>query len=432
MGAGGDPLPPGDPLSRPRLSGQGRDSIGANATAAGAAADASATAAGSQRKPQVLAYRARLRIGSIVLHFRAKGLRPGTFLFLATPGNWKRRSGDAFSSTITTNPGDGPIGEPGTGVRHNVEATANGPNGQADGTAGVRGSLVNATLAEGTSTGRIHQQQQKQQQQSSVVAYNGRHCPGDGRGGDAEENALGRWLTDESAPLSQALGTPWTEEYVTGGTVRSVDQATELTAALTPDEEVGIAVAEASTILTTAMTPMRLSETGTGPRAGPAITTEAHTSLSGRHQPPCEFDTKINPCGKRVECESDWLSSVHKAAPTWPTLPHGDHVNGRRQPTSTRRTRSVTLWLMPAGQAPIPSLCCGVCGSSWETDAFRRGFRVYHLVVANNASLVWYLRKRFSEFLALHAALVREGTGEGYGGGGGDGVCEDGSVPVDK
>lgn len=38
---------------------------------------------------------------------------------------------------------------------------------------------------------------------------------------------------------------------------------------------------------------------------------------------------------------------------------------------------------------------------------------MYHIAVANNASLVWYLHKRFSEFLALHAALSGNGSGGG-------------------
>lgn len=69
----------------------------------------------------------------------------------------------------------------------------------------------------------------------------------------------------------------------------------------------------------------------------------------------------------------------------------------------------VVLRLMPARQAPIPSLCCGVCGVSLETSAIgttrSKSYRVYHLVVANN-TMVWYVRRRFSEFLTLHKALL--------------------------
>ncbi|CAM9880168.1 unnamed protein product, partial [Hapterophycus canaliculatus] len=76
--------------------------------------------------------------------------------------------------------------------------------------------------------------------------------------------------------------------------------------------------------------------------------------------------------------------------------------------------------MMPSGHSPLPPLCCGVCGCSWEKDGFGRGFRVYHIAVANNASLVWYLHKRFSEFLALHDALTGSGRGEG-----GEGIPRD-------
>ncbi|CAN0410307.1 unnamed protein product, partial [Laminaria digitata] len=76
----------------------------------------------------------------------------------------------------------------------------------------------------------------------------------------------------------------------------------------------------------------------------------------------------------------------------------------------------LTLVAVPSARAPLPPLCCGVCGSSWEIDSFGKGFRVYHIAVATNASLVWYLRRRFSEFLELHAALLSGGGGRGEAG----------------
>lgn len=71
----------------------------------------------------------------------------------------------------------------------------------------------------------------------------------------------------------------------------------------------------------------------------------------------------------------------------------------------------MTLMVVPSNKAPLPAICCGVCGSSYETDCFGRSYKTYHLAVANNASLVWYIQRRFSDFLALHRDLSR-GEGE--------------------
>lgn len=92
-----------------------------------------------------------------------------------------------------------------------------------------------------------------------------------------------------------------------------------------------------------------------------------------------------------------------------PSFPTASLANTATKPWTPL---SLSLWLLPSARTPIPPLCCGVCGSSWDMDSFGRRYRVFHLAVANNASLVWYLCRRFSEFLALHAGLVRGAGGE--------------------
>lgn len=51
----------------------------------------------------VLAFRAHVHVSSVVLHFRAKGLRPGTFLFLASQGD----SLSGGCSVVKSEGGDG-------------------------------------------------------------------------------------------------------------------------------------------------------------------------------------------------------------------------------------------------------------------------------------------------------------------------------------
>ncbi|CAM9647895.1 unnamed protein product, partial [Ascophyllum nodosum] len=104
-------------------------------------------------------------------------------------------------------------------------------------------------------------------------------------------------------------------------------------------------------------------------------------------------------------------------------LASGPMVRDREEAGFENRSPTLTLRIMPSGRTPLPAICCGVCGSSWETDCFGRGYRSYHLAVANHASLVWYIRRRFSEFLALHESVARRGKCS-------DG--EDGRIPLGR
>lgn len=119
----------------------------------------------------VLAFRAHVQVSSVVLHFRAKGLRPGTFLFLASRGNGL--SGGC--SVMKSGGGDG--GEARTGWEQEPD------DGGPESTQSRRGAdpeQVTAASSLGKTQG---------------VSF---------------------WVTNESVPLVQGLKHQWAEADATG------------------------------------------------------------------------------------------------------------------------------------------------------------------------------------------------------------------------
>lgn len=329
-----------------------------------------------------VAYDARLRLCSDVLHFHGKGLRSGAFLFLAVPdatgGDTSRdgRIGSGLSgSTSTSNSDSGSgsgrcakvlavaadttTGSCGTGVRVGLRIKDASERAGTGVEVRERAEKAGGRSGDGDGSSRQHAQaagvgEEEDQRRTSRLPS---PTP---RAGSAERGFAGRdgaeggggelWVTDESAPLLSALSSQWAASAAppaaddAGSSAAAKTRRSAHRAALTPPGATG-------------GTPTTTAE---GPR---------------NDHPPIDHSFPV----------------------------------------------AVTLRVMPSGRAPLPPLCCGVCGSSWETDSFGRGYRSYHLAVANNASLVWYLKKRFSEFLALHAAL----SGRGGRGGEGDRIPED-------
>lgn len=338
-----------------------------------------------------VAYDARLRLCSDVLHFRGKGLRPGTFLFLAVPdatgGDASRdgRTGSSLNggtssgsnSNSSSNSGSGSGGSAkGLDAEDLAVAAAETTTGSCgagvgvgpkiDDTSGRAGTGVEVRevakeaggrSGDGDGSSRQHAQapgvgEEEQDQRSTSRLPSPTPRAGSVENGFAgRDGAQGRggelWVTDESAPLLSALSSQWA-----ASAAPPADDA-ESSAAADTRRSAHIA----------ALTP--------------------HGATGG--------------------------------TPTTVEGPRNDHPQAYPDFPA-----AVTLRVMPSGRAPLPPLCCGVCGSSWETDSFGRGYRAYHLAVANNASLVWYLQKRFSDFVALHAAL----SGRGGRGGEGDRILE--------
>ncbi|CAN0500142.1 unnamed protein product, partial [Ectocarpus sp. 12 AP-2014] len=336
-----------------------------------------------------VAYDARLRLCSDVLHFRGKGRRPGAFLFLAVPdatgGDASRdgrtgsslRGGTSSGSTSNSDSGSGSGGSTkglyaddlaGAAAETTTDScgAGMGVGPKTDDASGRAGTGVEGREAakegggrggDGDGSSRQHahapwvgEKEQDQRRTSRLPSPTPRAgCVEHGVAGP--DGAQGRggelWVTDESAPLLFALSSHWAASA-----------------------------------------------------APPADDAESSAAADTRR-------------------------SAHRAALT----PHG--ATGET-PTTVEGPRSdhpqmypafpaaVNLRVMPSGRAPLPPLCCGVCGSSWEIDSFGRGYRAYHLAVANNASLVWYLQKRFSDFVAFHAAL----SGRGGRGGAEDRIPE--------
>ncbi|CAN0043706.1 unnamed protein product, partial [Ectocarpus sp. 4 AP-2014] len=331
-----------------------------------------------------VAYDARLRLCSDVLHFRGKGLRAGAFLFLAVPdatggdasrdgrtasslsggtssgstGNSDSGSGsdgsakgldaddlavaaaETTSSSCEAGVGVGPktddaSGRAGTGVEGREAAKeAGGRSGDGDGSSRQH--------AQASGVGEEEQDQRRTSRLPSPTSRAG--CVEHGFAGtDGAQGRSGElWVTDESAPLLSALTRQWAASAA--------------------------------------------------PPADDAESSAAADTRRSAHR------ATLTPHGAAGETPTTVEGSRNDHPQIYPAFP-----------------AAVTLRAMPSGRAPLPPLCCGVCGSSWETDSFGRGYRTYHLAVANNASLVWYLQKRFSDFVALHAAL------SGRGGAGGEG-----------
>ena len=280
-----------------------------------------------EKSSSPVAYQARLRLCSVVLHFRSKGSRPGAFLFLAFPegGSVPRNLGTSDFGGIA---GD-KVAEAGMRVGVDVEQGVGVGRGERAGRVAMGGGRETGTGGrEGMGVG------------VEVGVGRGR---GEGAGAGV---AAELWVTDETAPLLPSLRSQWAAAAAAQSLAGGGDGDSSL----------------------------RNADIGEG------STPQHHHHHYHRHR-------------------------FHDCCP--PVL---------------------TLVAVPSAKAPLPPLCCGVCGSSWEVDSFGKGFRVYHIAVATNSSLVWYLRKRFSEFLELHAALLSGGGGLGgwgrggrrEGGGGGD------------
>ncbi|CAB1097094.1 unnamed protein product [Ectocarpus sp. CCAP 1310/34] len=337
-----------------------------------------------------VAYDARLRLCSDVLHFCGKGLRPGAFLFLAVPDatggdasrdgrTGSRLSGGTSSGSTSNSDSGSDSGGSAKGLDADdlVVAAAETTTGSYGAGVGVGPKTDDASRRAGTGVEGREAAKEAGGRSGDGDGSSPQHAqaPGVGeeeedqrrtsrepsptpRAGSVEHGFAGRdgaqgrggelWVTDESAPLLSALSSQWA-----ASAAPPADDAESSTAAETRRSAHGAALTSHGA---TGGTPT----TGKGPR-------NDHPQL-------------------------------------YPAFP-----------------AAVTLRAMPSGRAPLPPLCCGVCGSSWETDSFGRGYRAYHLAVANNASLVWYLQKRFSEFVALHAAL----SGRGARGGEGDRIPED-------
>lgn len=309
----------------------------------------------------VVAYRARLRMSSVVLHFRGKGLRRGAFLFLAVPevertgASSRTSSFRRSSSSCSCRSGSGGECGFGSGCARNSEVDAD----------------VGAATAAATTRTTTHV------------------------GGKTE-----LWVTDESVPLMPALSSQWAAS--------TASQAADTLAACTPPSS---GQSSASSIHNCAdgqasrKTPPPAAIRGTAAeQAESRGSGEDREEQSGEDDDPPAASNTPPPLG------------VGPGVGTGADVGTDDGIDGGGA------AALLTLRIMPSGRSPLPPLCCGVCGFSWETDGFGRRFRIYHIAVANNASLVWYLHKRFSEFLALHAALSGSGGG---GGGGGEGIPRD-------
>lgn len=266
---------------------------GADSAASGGGTEILCTASADARlgtpSGPVLAYRACLRRCSIVLHFRAKGLRPGAFLFLAKFERDHDTARDAGADPAV------PSRTAKSRVHH---------DGNAAGTWECTGNSIVVGEPEPIGSEDLHVNGLAVPD-SARGSENGT-C-GRGNGSGEQQEAL--WVTDESTPLLPALRMQW----------------------VTSDST---------------------------PAAG-----------------------------------ADFA---------------GDD-DDRERSEESESPAALSLWIVSSARAPLPALCCGVCGSSWETDSFGKRYRTYHIAVANNASLVWYVQRRCSEFLALHAGLARGG-----------------------
>lgn len=318
---------------------------------------------------QVLAYRAQLRIDSLVLHFRAKGLRQGTFLFLATN-----------KASVPLLP------RPNIPVRHSAASERrSGTRGVDDTEQAILMSKIEADYWPGGEEVEEAAALRGRglESEDDCIGGEGLRLGGPTAGGDAV--AVGEeygydprcWLTDESLPLAEALPIRWLETKRVSEVWGSMETVSEASAARVDEEALAQARTsvihddrDANAFMRQEMVSKRMLSTHRDDQVGALPSTVSATTSAvpaGRAPPPHALDS-----------------------------------------TGTVATiSSLTLWLMPGGRAPVPSICCGVCGSSWEVDALGRGFRIYHLAVANN-TLVWYVRRRFSEFLKLHGALVKE------------------------
>lgn len=349
-GMGGDPSPLRDPVENAEDQG----AAGASAGFGGAGLGPGAGEAG------VLAYRTRLRMGSVVMYFRAKGLRQGAFLFLAAevastalsprplcPANGNSSGGDVSTMAEAEAIEDVVLLATGRGVPER----GGGPRSEVfDDTEGV-GSRAGGGDARGVSPGKTALAARCSTGAAAELCQRDPRC----------------WITDESSPLAEAL-------------------------------------------------PVHCYEAG----GGAPVNGEATVALvNGASLSTAQFCTTAVDGGDGRGCDRDGGAAAGGGVDSGAGEPSSEGVEafpprpGCRADVASE-AGTLTLWLMPSGRAPVPSICCGVCGSSWEKDAFGRGFRVYHMAVANDV-LVWYVRRRFSEFLALHRALVKEGEAGEHG-----------------
>ena len=338
----------------------------------------------------VVAYRARLRLCSLVLHFRGKGLRPGAFLFLAVRERTPVCGGDGFSRTrsgarsgglvtteaaaavaaaaTTTRVEGGVAGGPVVPRRERGDGFTGEGGGEGGGAQAISGGQEGGGGGVESSSSGEKCRDAKATETREGGEPTARTDSG-GRGGDArcaasggdENGATELWITDESVPLLPVLCDRWGEAW-------------------------SAAAADA-----------RLSST------------EAPKSAAGASRPTGR--------PRAGSTEGTLAAPAPAPAPATTGAPEGE-ISDEEEGTPSGHHPSpaaLTLRVMPSGRSPLPPLCCGLCGSSWETDSFGRSYRVYHLAVANNASLVWYLQKRFSEFLALHEALSGRGGGGEFG-----------------
>ncbi|CAM9278948.1 unnamed protein product [Scytosiphon promiscuus] len=302
----------------------------------------------------VVAYRARLRMSGVVLHFRGKGVGRGAFLFLAVPevqaavAGCRSSAGGSMSSSSSSNSSDS---DGDRGIR-------SGGSGSCDVDAAV--VLEAAAAAAAAAATR----------RASFV-----------------EGGTELWVTDESVPLLPALSNQW---------AASTASQAHYAAARTADTAAGGGQNPAPESQSSTDGPPSRRKTPAGTVQG-TTTGQAESGESGEDQ-----EVKSG--------EEHYLLRGSKTPSS----------AGAGAGAGTDAAALLTLRIMPSARSPLPPLCCGVCGLSWEADGFGRRFRVYHIAVATNASLVWYLHKRFSEFLALHDALSGSGCG-----GGGEGIPRD-------
>lgn len=368
----------------------------AEGSKAGAATGAAAPGAVRGMVPgteAVVAYRARLRLCSLVLHFRGKGLRSGAFLFLAVRDK-PVCGGDSCSSARSS---------PESGAVVTTEAAAADADAAAAAAAtpkaverGVAGGVVRKRPG---GDGSIGETGGKEGEAKEMVGDR-EGGDGGGGGGDVESSSEEATENAKAAKTRVGEGLETMPRRSSGGggdssvTGDSGDDSTEL---WITDEAVPLLPALCA----------RWPSWAAAAADAQRFSTEAQNSAAGANSP-----TMTAPAG------STEGAAAAAAAATGAPGERRSRDEGAGTPSVHQSPASFTLRVMPSGRSPLPPLCCGLCGSSWEMDPFGRSYRVYHLAVANNASLVWYLQKRFSEFLALHEAL----SGRGGGGSGAEGI----------